>query len=270
MRTHWYSLFLLLVLTPLLIADTEGQQLNNARPQNVEIAWDIHGVIMYQPWSAIHNNFEYRELFSLFPPAAKGALLSLFDDGLTTPEQQLLSKAFGLVRAKDISGEGFYWLFKEYGKENLAQMVKQLANAYCPKPGIPEIIKELHQLGYTQRIASNIGSEFYKNLKQKYPALFKYFKGGKTVQYVYPRFIDFNPVRKPNPEYARQYEKQNPGHRKKIIFIDDRIANIEGLRDPNWITLRFRNPHELREDLIKLGIPLKAYTTPCPLSLYTS
>lgn len=228
-------------------------------PENTEIAWDIHGVLMHQPISKILNNIEYGALFALFPPAAKGALLSLFDNGLTTKEQIIIKKAFQLLKSGDISGEGFYWLFKNHGFEQLAAMTRQLADAYCPYPGIIELIQELDRLGYTQRIASNIGSNFYKNLQQVHPKLFSYFKGGTTVYYQQEDgSINFDPIRKPNKDYIGQYNIENASTLKpQVILIDDRISNVAGLKDP-WITIAFTSVAQLRKDLIALGLPLNS------------
>lgn len=239
------------------LADTQGQILPNRCPQDVEIAWDIHGVLMYKVPKTIRTHLEYWELLSLFPPAAKGAFLSLFDDGLTTPEQQLLKEAFSFAIQGNIGAEGFYHLFMKYNRPKLAQMVYNIAQGYKPRVGIVNIIKELHCLGYTQRIASNIGSEFYSVLHAAYPEVFRYMDGGKTVQYRQPDgTIDYDPIRKPDKAYAQAYEQENPGHKKKIIFIDDLTSNVQGLKSPNWITIKFRSVQQLRRDFIALGIPL--------------
>ncbi len=120
--------------------------------------------------------------------------------------------------------------------------------------GVPEIIYELDQLGYTQRIASNIGTEEVKALAEKHPELFAKFKGGKTVTYV-----EGTPsTKKPNPAYWEEYNAEfNPKGGKISFFVDDQLKNINGVKQvSHFIPVHFKTAEQLRADLKKYGVPL--------------
>src|SRR6202012_3645288 len=76
--------------------------------------------------------------------------------GIQTEINQAWNELNKLAQRIDTSGEAYAHIFRKHGQTKLADTIEQIASAYKPMPGMQEIVQEINQNKYTQRIASNI------------------------------------------------------------------------------------------------------------------
>lgn len=211
-------------------------------PENYELDYDMHETIVTMNirnmWDIFRKEVGYKKLFGMLGRFKTYKLLSgiarlkLRTEGATFEEYKILIEAYD---------------------PKLVPIAERMAASYDVMPGMQELIEELYTLGYRQRVATNGGLTDYTNLAKKYPDLFKYFEK--------PLVVDATKkpvVRKPTIAYYNNHFTQfDPERKRTVIFIDDKRKNIEGARKAGMIGIHFKNGKQLREDLKKLGIPLK-------------
>lgn len=242
-------------LMGLSLAVAQETPLVDATPNKVEFAWDLHDVVVKASYpkmavSAIrHGGFDFAKLLGML----------LFDytryacTGTVGSAQQLIIDIKTAVKNGG-TGDTIQHTLKAYNPA-LAVAARKVGAELYTVNGVPAIINELDELGYTQRIASNIGSEEVKALAEKYTELFAKFKEGKTVTYT----EGVPSTKKPSPKYFEEYNTTyNADSAKAIIFIDDQLKNINGARQVEpFMPVKFDNAQQLRADLKALGIPLR-------------
>jgi FMN phosphatase YigB (HAD superfamily) len=136
-------------------------------------------------------------------------------------------------------------------------------NQRTPIPGMPSLVKNLDEKGYQLYVLSNIHPGSYygwhskeldeagkpeistQGLKDKLPEIFSHFKGAQVVE---------PGAKKPNPQAFSNFIKTfNHDHAKHIIFIDDRLKNVEAsIKNGVDVGILFESPEQLKEDLNKL------------------
>lgn len=224
----------------------------SSHPELVEFAWDIHQVLVDKVVSKMvfsgitKGGSSFLKAFGKLPyeyghyliSGKKGKTLVLLDD---------IKKLMG---ERAVSDE-FRPLIQEYDPK-LWHAAQHVAVEHYPNKGIQRLIAELDFHGYTQRIASNIGSAEYSHLSRKHPALFSYFKGGKMV--------DYSPdgtTKKPDLMYFHHYQQEfNPYGKRVIIFIDDKLENVKAANSAGMYGILYLDAIQLRNDLKELGFPL--------------
>jgi len=144
-------------------------------------------------------------------------------------------------------------LFKKNRRGRTAASTGLRSHRWEPMEGMAQLIKELNDLGYTQRIATNANTPRYKKLVAQNANILGYLDGGLTVnRYESPV------VRKPSQQYFERYcELYNSDRIKKIIFIDDKAANVAAAQRSGMIGIVFQDVKQLRMDLRALGIPVQ-------------
>ena len=239
--TH-FLLFFIMFFAPSVVC---SQSTTAENPKNVEIFTDIHGVLVVANKNRVSANLEYQEIGSLL-------LRAPFNGS----SRATITAIIHLLRSGNMTGESFYRVFKDNGQEKLAQMVLAIANDYRLMPKMETLVAQLHDRGYTVRVASNIGNFFYDELKIKFPALFKMFSEGVTVQVVDETGKNIpKPIQKPNRAFYQEMEERfNPDHNKTVIFIDDNEKNTQAASQayPHWQVIHFKNPEQTIADIEKL------------------
>ena len=225
---------------------------------NTQIAWDIHNVLAQKDGGA-----------------KAGAILgNIFTIGWT---KMTGNKAWDEIKKLpkniDLSGEVYVTIFLKHGEVTLAKFAQDAANAYKPRKGMEQIVREINTLGIPQHLASNIGPRCLSNLDTKFKSkkynchIFDIIKPGKIVDFSKysnePKTYlpaDLTSCIKPDPaffaDYARTYGQ---GKNSYIIIIDDKIENIYTAVKAGWIGIHFdinkKDPvTQLRTDLQTLGI----------------
>lgn len=237
-----FSLFFIMFFAPSFVC---SQPTTAKNPKNIEIFFDIHGVLVVANKNQVSANLEYQEIGSL--------LLRAPFNGLN---RATIIAIIHLLCSGNIVGESFYRVFKNNGQEKLAQMVLAISNDYQLMPKMEVLVTQLHDRGYTVRVASNIGNFFYDELKIKFPALFKMFSEGVTVQVVDETGKNIpQPIQKPSDAFYQEMENRaNPDHAKTVIFIDNCKKNTQAALQahPNWQVIHFKNPEQTIAEIEKL------------------
>lgn len=119
------------------------------------------------------------------------------------------------------------------------------ANQVDPSWQTIEIVRTLHEQGYTVHLFSNIGPQLYADLENKYPEIFDLFDaiqiGSRTNGY----------RGKPHPSYYYLYIVSHPSLGKQRILIDDWAGNIINARLFELKGIRFANPKQLHTWLLR-------------------
>jgi FMN phosphatase YigB (HAD superfamily) len=229
-----------------------GTTINQLIGKPLEIAWDIHDTLCQK------NKGEVAGIALSHLPTVLGNVRTIKKDIKKIKSENEFA-----------AGELYVAHFEKNNKQKVAQFIEKISNAYKPTSGIISLLDELSQRGYTHRLASNIGKKHLTILNHKmvnrYKCnLFGYMNGGVIIDYGIDgqntNLITKGPVYcalKPKPRndlYQVYNKKYNPDAQKIIIFIDDKIKNIQAATDNGWVGIHFTSIKQLRQDLIELGL----------------
>lgn len=251
-----------LLATPLLNAKVYCPKGVNLSVQNsmIEIAWDIHNVLAEKDGKAKAGAI----VGDIFP-----IIFTKLSGNAAWKEIDALNK-----KEKDISGEAYVRIFTRHGELSLARMAEKAANAYKPRKGMDLLVKDINAAGVTQRLASNIGPVCFTNLDTKFKDkkcyLFDIMQPGLLINYAafgpYQGIAATNTFHnlclhnKPSADFFATYNALfNPDNNKRIIFIDDKMENIQAAVAAGWIGIHFdikqKDPVKtLRAELTLLGL----------------
>lgn len=204
-------------------------------PDNAVIVFDIHGVLFRPDYKGIIKIFlaspyKYRCIRYALYPSTWIDFIRLYYNNV-------------------IFGKYVAHFTKKYPRlKPCVPLITRIANTQVPIAQTIALIEQLHADGYTLHILSNIGQPIVQDLAQKFPAIFDYFETIKTPC----AQIDF--TGKPNPAIFYDYMKENNLANKQVIFIDDKMKNLEVAQRFGITGIYFSNPEELKQDLMRLGV----------------
>lgn len=246
----------------------KGVTASCAQSSQKVIAWDIHNVLAIKDGKAKAG-------------AIIGNIFPILWSKITA--DKAWDEINSIPKSKDLSGEAYMYIFLKHGNPKLAKMAEKAANAYKPRPGMQQLVVDINNAGITQRLASNIGPDFCINLSTKFKSqfdcnLFDYIKPGKVVDYsIYgPAHLqkklvnqEVSPVGKPDLGFFNDFNTTYNAHKKElIIFVDDKIENINAAVAAGWIGIHLdvnqKDPvATLRSELESLGVfSKKTFSTP--------
>lgn len=148
--------------------------------------------------------------------------------------------------------EGFYLYLKKNGEHKLARVVKKICTRKRLKQKTVNLMKKIADKGYKIFTATNIGSVFFTKLKKKFSHIFNDFfiRHGMTVDFSRELVI-----RKPDPAYFHELKKKlDPKGVMHILFIDDRIENVEAARKAGLLAIHYKGHKQLQAELHAYGI----------------
>ena len=76
------------------------------------------------------------------------------------------------------------------------------------------------------------------------------FNNKKSVDYIHT----LNPAHKPDKQFFIDYQNAYNAAHMNVIFIDDKLKNVEASEQIGMIGIQFQNPEQLRSELVKCGI----------------
>ena len=214
-----------------------------ANPDKTIILWDLHKVVFTRKlsaWMAIVWNYN-----------RKFEILQHLNLPLFKVMGNFLLQLLRLT-SQEVTSEEFIATARKANNYPFIELAIELSSAYYPIEGTIEIIKELNKLGYQQDIGSNIGATVYETFKEKYPDIFAHFNHIYIVHYYPGKKV----IKKPNKEYFTTYLTDYNIKASQVIFIDDKVANVQSARSVGMHAIHFRNPDQLLTALQDLGISL--------------
>lgn len=163
---------------------------------------------------------------------------------------QLLGSIYKtLKQVKNPNIEDFKAAFDAYDAR-LWPLAITMAAEHAPIDGMQELLDELHSLGYTLRIATNMSVAEYAAARQRNRELFSHFQGGVTVD-----VAQAGCPRKPSVAYFERYhELYNNDRSKSVIFVDDKEKNTRPAEQAGMIGIVYKDTRSLRTQLENLGI----------------
>lgn len=210
--------------------------------KKVEFAFDLHKVVLKERLQD--------QLVTLFKNANKLQILGI----MRSPTLLFgLSKLAVKALVREVTFEEMSVLLKYHNKQQLLDTVIQIVNTQEVNSEVEAIIKALKEQEYVVRVASNINTMVFEELKrqlaQKGSNVFAYFNldqdgsEGKTI-------ANSNTARKPNLVFFKEYlERYNDDGQKLIIFIDDKLDNVRAAIQLGFIGIHFVNANQLEADL---------------------
>lgn len=257
MKTIFKTLLFSVLVTGSTLFSSELTQLTDVSPNKVEIAWDVHDVLVKpHHWTKIVS---HSCKHGGWPLAQAIGSLVFYDSvkSLFTLQMQgswkVAKESYQIIKQGG-TGDSIRHKINQYD-ERLGQSANGvIANMFDPMPGMANVTKELAQLGYSQRLCTNGGSGEIEIVKQSLPEVFESLEVGKTV--VYQEDGTFS-SKKPSLQYFTEYQDTyNPDRTKTIVFIDDKMENVIGAREAGLTAILFENAEQVRADFKTLGIPL--------------
>lgn len=212
-------------------------------PQNTKFAFDFHEVIVTEPFASLSDckkffRWDMIPILNRYLPHCIYELLVCF---LYEPTSEKLKN-----------------ICLKYKQEKLISCIMDVGNSFIPIDNTIHIVQELKKEGYELDLASNINVLFLNELENnaKYSNIQKtlaLFTNKKAVDQL--AIYSEASIRKPDIRYFMTYhQKYNNPDAKQIIFIDDRLENVEASQQTNMIGIHFQSPEQLRNELVTLGI----------------
>lgn len=254
---------------------------NPAKP--TVIAWDLHHVLVTpsKTWDTFASYPQKWEAFKNPLLLIKTAIL-VSRWAFSKATEGLWNKVWGpspAGNAEIVSVEEFVRAGEYYNNPSYAELVKLMINAQEPMPGMPELLKDLHDAGYEMHIASNIGTLIFEHLTRegKYTELdekiFKYIDLDKSHAVTFDPALVPNRrdiIKKPNPKFFEAYLAKNKLDPKEtnIIFIDNAQKNVNAANGVGLIGILFKSTDQMRNEFENMKILQKRLGgSPAPNSI---
>ncbi len=131
-----------------------------------------------------------------------------------------------------------------------------------PKQDVAQIIKKLKDLGYTHHLGSNMKYKTYTLVtdpikRPQFADIFAQFDLSKSQ-------VKSCGLAKPSAAFFLEYLRKNDLDlsQTKIIFIDDKVKNVDAAKKLGFDTIQFKNAKQLVEDLAAKGISIDQQQKP--------
>jgi FMN phosphatase YigB (HAD superfamily) len=204
------------------------------------ILWDVHEVLFTR------NIFHWAYLFLIYPK--KWRVIRSMDFHIFKLLFRYALHVLHIRRAELSSDELIAYAIKK-NKHELAEIAIRVGCDYAPIPGIIPLVQKMHARGYALHIASNLGKAVYETFKTMYPELFCYFSVVQISYWDGPRII-----KKPNPDFFKNYLEQHNIDPATVLFIDDKLYNIDAAANLGIKGIHFKNTKQLISELTKHAI----------------
>jgi len=212
---------------------------NSFQKEKPTILWDLHKVLFLQNPSS----FIKKSLFS-----KKNIFTCPIQTLRAVGSKKNWNKLIVELNSGTITYDAYCKIFKKY-PDLYDILIKLGNNLFTPNKPVLSIVHTLFDKKYDNYLFSNIGPIVLKDLKNRYPLAFAYFKdhGKNLINSIVPNNGKW--IAKPQPETyitAMNYIQKNPSN---IIFIDDNKDNINAALHHGWTCILYKNPEQLAHDL---------------------
>jgi FMN phosphatase YigB (HAD superfamily) len=131
----------------------------------------------------------------------------------------------------------------------LVELIMNVCTSYKPIKKTVAIMQKLSQQGYTHHLGSNIGKTVFDDCTQQFPAIFNLFKA-VTI----PFESSTKMIKKPHPDFFNVHIQKHNLKPEQIIFIDDKLVNVQAAQSIGIHAIHFKNARQLRKELITRNI----------------
>jgi len=202
--------------------------------------WDLHDVILEKSLvSWFLSCMRFKRKREVIRHLNKKTIKILF---------LFLLERFKLTKKQMVSEE----LIKEAQTTNndaLIELTMLVCSSYNPIKKTVAVMQDLSQLGYTHHLGSNIGKTVYDDCTTKFPTIFNLFQG-MTIPFESENKI----IKKPNPHFFYAHLQKHNIQPEHVIFIDDKLANVQAAQSVGMHGIHFKNARQLRKELHSLNI----------------
>jgi len=203
--------------------------------------WDLHEVILeknMKNWFIIFIKFNRKwELIRNLNKQSIIIFLTFALERLKIIKKQMVSEE--LIQAAQTTRNNA-----------LIELITHICSAYTPIQETVLLIEELSALGYRHHLGSNIGQTVYDNCKIKFPTIFNIFEGHSIPFNSSKKMI----VKKTHPDFFTTHLQKYNLKPEQIIFIDDKLINIQAARSVGLHAIQFKKAAQLRGELVKCAI----------------
>jgi FMN phosphatase YigB (HAD superfamily) len=209
-------------------------------PQTHIFLWDLHEVILEKSmWNWFMSCMRFKR---------KRELISHLDTKTIKIAFIFLCEKLKLTKKQMVSEE----LIKAAQNANnnaLIELIMQVCTSYSPIKKTVTIMHELSDLGYTHHLGSNIGKTVFDDCTEKFPTIFNLFKEA-TIPFEHSAKM----IKKPHPDFFRSHTEKHNLEPKHVIFIDDKLINVQAAQSVGMHAIHFKNARQLRKELHNLKI----------------
>lgn len=204
-------------------------------PENTILTFDFHDVIV---------NYDYPNIISTFLKSNKKLRLFI---ALLNPF--VLWDIIKMKYNKGVSEQFIVSIGRNHKSlEPYIPLGIKIANTQKVNPKMLELIKELKGMGYQMHIFSNIGAIIFQDAKDKFAQVFENFD-----KIILPSEQN-GYIRKPYQNAFKNYLDSIDSTNKQIIFVDDKLENIQTAERNALIGIKFKNYEQLKREFIDLGV----------------
>jgi len=155
-----------------------------------------------------------------------------------------IAERLKLTKRQMISEE-LLFAAQETNNTALIDLIVTMCSTYVPIKNTLFLIKELSHLGYKHHLGSNIGETVFLHSTKKVASIFSLFE-----VFSIPFISQSKIIKKPNPDFFIAHAEKSGINLENIIFIDDKLVNIVAARSIGMHAIHFKNPAQLRKQLI--------------------
>jgi FMN phosphatase YigB (HAD superfamily) len=204
--------------------------------------WDLHDVILEKSlwsWLMICLRFNRKkELLRKLDKHTVKIMFSFLLERLKLTKKQMVSEE--LIKAAERAEN-----------DALIELTIKACSSYAPIKKTVSLMHELSDLGYTHHLGSNIGKTVLDDCTEKFSSIFNLFEGA-TIPFECDKSAKI--IKKPNLQFFHTHAANYNLKPDQIIFIDDKIANVRAAQAAGMHAFHFKNPQQLRQELVKNNI----------------
>ena len=124
---------------------------------------------------------------------------------------------------------------------NLIPLALQMANEQVPIEPTVQLMTQLKKSGFKLFVFSNIGEHSAQILQAKYPQIFALFDG------ILVTTAQDNYLMKPSEQAFVKFLNKFNFSKEQIVFIDDKLSNIDAARKMGISAIQFINPSQCKQ-----------------------
>lgn len=208
----------------------------NFSPKSHIFLWDLHGVILEKSiWSWFMACMRFRR---------KEELVSRLDKKSLNIAFTFLLERLKLTKKQMVSEELLKAAYESHN-DALIELIMKVCSSYSPIKKTVVLMQELSNLGYAHHLGSNIGKSVFDDCAQKFSAIFDLFQEC-TIPF---ESEELRMIKKPHPDFFHMHIQKHKLQPQQLIFIDDKIVNIQAAQLIGMHAIHFKNAKQLRRQL---------------------